>query len=272
LNLSFKEFERFCIDLTSRINSLLKPFPSLQKFSTKEDGTPVTEEDQKIEKYYRSEIHKTFPEHAISGEEFDDFNTNSDYQWIVDPIDGTTNYLRGLGHYAVSIALQIRGRIEHGVIYDPTKEELFTASRGEGAFLNSHRIRVSGREGLEGAVLATAFPFRYRRLLPAYRAMFDDLFEDIEDIRRQGTSCLDLAYVACGRLDGYWELGLKPWDLAAGALMVQEAGGVVMDMAGGERWMQSGHIIAAPFKLITPMRHAIEPHLTEAILAKLKAQ
>jgi myo-inositol-1(or 4)-monophosphatase len=252
----------------------------MRKYASKLESIPierkaradyVTEVDRACEQVIKAHLLKYYRDHSFLGEETGKVG-DSDHVWIVDPIDGTTNYLRGLGHYAVSIALQIRGRIEHGVIYDPTKEELFTASRGEGAFLNSHRIRVSGREGLEGAVLATAFPFRYRRLLPAYRAMFDDLFEDIEDIRRQGTSCLDLAYVACGRLDGYWELGLKPWDLAAGALMVQEAGGVVMDMAGGERWMQSGHIIAAPFKLITPMRHAIEPHLTEAILAKLKAQ
>lgn len=251
----------------------------MRKYASKLESIPierkaradyVTEVDRACEQVIKHHLLKYYRDHAFLGEETGKVG-DSDHVWIVDPIDGTTNYLRGLGHFAVSIALQIRGRIEHGVIYDPTKEELFTASRGEGAFLNSQRIRVSGRDSLEGAVLATAFPFRYRRLLPAYRAMFDALFEDIEDIRRQGTSCLDLAYVACGRLDGYWELGLKPWDLAAGALMVQEAGGVVMDMAGGERWLQSGHIIAAPFKLVTPMRHAIEPHLTEAILAKLKS-
>lgn len=251
----------------------------MQKYAQRLESIPVerkaradyvTDVDRACEQVIRDHLLKRYKDHAFLGEESGKMG-DSDYVWIVDPIDGTTNYLRGLGHYAISIALQIKGRIEHGVIYDPSKDELFTASRGEGAFLNQHRIRVSGRDGLDGAVLATAFPFRYRRLLPAYRAMFDDLFEHIEDIRRQGTSSLDLAYVACGRLDGYWELGLKPWDLAAGALMVQEAGGVVMDMAGGERWLSSGHIIAAPFKLITPMRRAIEPHLTEAILAKLKA-
>lgn len=250
----------------------------MQKYANRLESIPVerkaradyvTEVDRACEHVIKDHLLKRFRDHAFLGEETGKIG-DSDHVWIVDPIDGTTNYLRGLGHYAVSIALQVKGRIEHGVIYDPSKDELFTASRGEGAFLNNHRIRVSGRESLDGAVLATAFPFRYRRLLGAYMAMFNDLFEHIEDIRRQGTSCLDLAYVACGRLDGYWELGLKPWDLAAGALMVQEAGGVVMDMAGGERWLQSGHIIAAPFKLITPMRHAIEPHLTEAILAKLK--
>lgn len=250
----------------------------MQKYAQRLESIPVerkaradyvTDVDRACEQVISEHILRLYRDHAILGEEHGKTG-DSDYVWIVDPIDGTSNYLRGIGHYAVSIALQIKGRIEHGVIYDPCRDELFTASRGEGAFLNQHRIRVSGRESLDGAILATAFPFRYRRLLPAYRAMFDALFDQVEDIRRQGTSCLDLAYVACGRLDGYWELGLKPWDLAAGALLVQEAGGVVMDMAGGERWLQSGHIIAAPFKLIMPMHHAIEPHLTDAIRARLK--
>jgi myo-inositol-1(or 4)-monophosphatase len=177
--------------------------------------------------------------------------------------------LRGIPHYAVSIALRIKGRIEHGVVYDPVRDEMFTASRGEGAFLNDQRIRVSGRRDLAGAVLGTAFPFRARRLMAPYQGMFDALFDKIEDVRRAGAASLDLAYVACGRLDGYWELNLKPWDVAAGALLVQEAGSVVMDIAGGERWLDSGHIIAAPFKLVTPIRHAVEPHLTEGIRARL---
>jgi myo-inositol-1(or 4)-monophosphatase len=157
------------------------------------------------------------------------------------------------------------------VIYDPTRDELFAASRGQGATLNNRRIRVSGRAQLAGAVLGAAFPFRQRRLMPAYSAMFQDLFEQCEDVRRAGAASLDLAYVAAGRLDGYWELALKPWDIAAGALMVQEAGGVVMDITGSDRWLQSGHILAAPFKLITPMRKAIEPHLTESLIAKVRA-
>lgn len=228
----------------------------------------VSDVDRACEQIIREHILRLHRDHAILGEESGQTG-DSDYVWIVDPIDGTSNYLRGIPHYAVSIALQIKGRIEHGVVYDPIRDEMFSASRGEGAFLNDQRIRVSGRRDLSGAVLGTAFPFRSRRLMDAYRGMFSALFEKVEDIRRAGAASLDLAYVACGRLDGYWELNLKPWDVAAGALLVQEAGGVVMDIAGGERWLDSGHIIAAPFKLVTPMRHAIEPHLTEGIRARL---
>ncbi len=229
----------------------------------------VSDVDRACEQAIRNHILKHHRSHAILGEE-SGMSGDSEYVWIVDPLDGTSNYLRGIPHFAVSIALQIHGRIEHAVVYDPLREELFTASRGEGAFLNSQRIRVSGRKDLGGAVLGTAFPFRSRRLLPAYRGMFDALFDKVEDFRRAGTASLDLAYVACGRFDGYWELGLKPWDVAAGALLVQEAGGVVMDIAGGEKWLDSGHVIAAPFKLVTPMRHAIAPHVTEGLSARLK--
>ena len=245
----------------------------MMKFRPRLEGIPVerkarhdyvTEVDRACEQTIRDYILKHYRDHAILGEE-SGRSGDSEYVWIIDPLDGTSNYLRGIPHYAISIALQVRGRIEHGVVLDPVRQELFTASRGEGAFLNSQRVRVSGRKDLSGAVLGTAFPFRKRRLLGAYKGMFNALFDKVEDIRRAGAASLDLAYVACGRLDGYWELGLQPWDMAAGALMVQEAGGVVMDIGGGERWLSSGHIVAAPFKLITPMRHAIEPHLSEAL-------
>lgn len=229
----------------------------------------VSEVDRGCEQAIRDYIHRYHRDHAILGEE-GGRTGDSDHVWIVDPLDGTSNYLHGIPHYSVSIAVQIRGRIEHGVVYDPVREEMFTASRGEGAFLNSQRIRVSGRRELSGAVLATAFPFRKRRLLPAYQGMFNALFDKIEDFRRAGTASLDLAYVACGRLDGYWELGLKPWDTAAGALMVQEAGGVVMDIAGGDNWLDSGHILAAPYKLVTPIRAAIEPYVNEAMKARVE--
>lgn len=247
------------------------------KFRQRLEGIPVerkarhdyvSDVDRACEQAIRDHISRHHRDHAILGEETGKTG-DSDYMWIIDPLDGTSNYLRGIPHFSVSIALQIRGRIEHGVIYDPLREEVFTASRGEGAFLNSQRMRVSGRKDLEGAMLGTAFPFRNRRLLPAYQGMFEGLFDKVEDFRRAGVASLDLAYVACGRLDGYWELGLKPWDIAAGALMVQEAGGVVMDVAGGEKWLESGHIIAAPFKLVTAMRHAIEPHVTEGMRARL---
>ncbi|MDT8439521.1 MAG: inositol monophosphatase family protein [Wenzhouxiangellaceae bacterium] len=232
-------------------------------------GDYVSEIDRACEELIRTELKRRYPEHAIVGEEQGGKVGDAEHVWLVDPIDGTTNYLRGIPHYAVSIALLVRGRVEHGVILDPVRDELFTASRGDGAMLNNRRIRVSGREQLDGAIVGTALPFRSRRLLPAYMGMFNAITEKAEDIRRAGAASLDLAYVACGRLDGYWELALKPWDTAAGALLVQEAGGVVMDIAGGDQWLNSGHILAAPFKLITPLRKAIEPHLTEALRARL---
>jgi len=254
-------------DIALRYRSRLEGIPVERK--ARHDY--VSDVDRACEQVIREHILKHHRDHAILGEEGGQTG-DSDYVWIVDPIDGTSNYLRGIPHFAVSIALQIQGRIEAGVIYDPLREELFTAARGQGAFLNSQRMRVSGRKDLSSAVLATAFPFRQRRLKPAYQAMFDAVFDQVEDIRRAGAASLDLAYVACGRLDGYWELNLKPWDIAAGALLVQEAGGVVMDVTGGDRWLQSGHILAAPFKLITPIRAAIEPHVTEGIKARVTKQ
>ncbi len=233
-------------------------------------GDYASDIDKACEEVIRTELKRRYPDHQILGEEHGNSGDN-EHVWLIDPIDGTSNYLRGIPHYAISIALSVKGRIEQGVVYDPTRDELFAASRGTGATLNNRRIRVSGRIDLGTAVLGAAFPFRSRRLMSAYMNMFNTLFEQCEDVRRAGAASLDLAYVACGRLDGYWELALKPWDTAAGALLVQEAGGVVMDIAGGDNWLKSGHIIAAPFKMITAMRKAIEPHLTEVLRARVDA-
>jgi len=262
--------------LNTAIEAAHKGGDLIMKYRDRVDSIPVERKargdyasdiDKACEEIIRTELKRRYPDHQILGEEHGNTG-DSEHVWLIDPIDGTSNYLRGIPHYAISIALSIKGRIEHGVVYDPTRDELFAASRGDGATLNNRRIRVSGRIELSTAVLGAAFPFRSRRLLPAYMEMFNTLFEQCEDVRRAGAASLDLAYVACGRLDGYWELALKPWDTAAGALLVQEAGGVVMDITGGDNWLKSGHIIAAPFKLITPMRKAIEPHLTEAIRAR----
>lgn len=263
--------------LNTAIEAVHKGGDLLMKYRDRIDSIPVerkargdyaSEIDNACEELVRSELKRRYPGHTVLGEE-QGRSSGDEHVWLVDPIDGTSNYLHGIPHYAISIALLVKGRVEHGVVYDPVRDELFAASRGQGTTLNSRRVRVSGRSALSSAVLGTAFPFRHRRLLPAYRAMFDELFDQCEDVRRAGAASLDLAYVACGRLDGYWELGLKPWDTAAGALLVQEAGGVVMDIAGGDNWLQSGHVLAAPFKLITPMRKAIEPHLTDALRARV---
>jgi len=273
--------------LNTAIEAAHKGGDLIMKYRDRVDSIPVerkargdyaSEIDKACEEVIRAELARRYPDHEILGEEHGksggkggNKSGDSENVWLIDPIDGTSNYLRGIPHYAISIALSVKGRIEQGVIYDPVRDELFAASRGQGATLNNRRVRVSGRSTLSEAVLGAAFPFRSRRLMPAYMEMFDTLFEQCEDVRRAGAASLDLAYVACGRLDGYWELALKPWDTAAGALLVQEAGGVVMDIAGGDNWLKSGHIIAAPFKLITPMRKAIEPHLTEAIRARTNA-
>ena len=216
----------------------------------------VTEVDRMCEAEIVREIKRFFPNHAFLCEE-GGASGEGNVVWIIDPLDGTSNYLHGYPHFAVSIAQQVNGRTEHGVIYDPMRDELFTASRGGGAFLNNKRLRVSSRIGLEGAIVATAFPFRSREHLKSYGRVFQAVFEKVEDFRRAGTACLDLAWVAAGRLDGYFEVGLKPWDLCAGALIVREAGGVVMSFDGEDDVENRNTLIAAPYKLMTQLRKII---------------
>jgi len=216
----------------------------------------VCEVDKACEAEIVREIKRYYPDHAFLCEESG--KTGDDkHVWVIDPLDGTSNYLHGIPHFAVSIAQQVNGRTEHGVVYDPMREELFTASKGGGAFMNNKRLRVSARTELEGAVLATAFPFRERNKLQDYAKIFQAVFARIEDIRRAGTASLDLAWVAAGRMDGYFEMGLRPWDVAAGALIVREAGGVVLDFDGNDTVEESGNIIAAPYKVMTPLRTLI---------------
>jgi len=216
----------------------------------------VSEVDRACEAEIVREIKRFYPDHAFLCEE-SGASGDGEYVWVIDPLDGTSNYLHGLPHFAVSIALQINGRTQHAVVYDPIRDELFNASRGSGAFMNNKRMRVSSRNGLDGAVLATAFPFRERDKLPAFGRVFQAVFSKIEDIRRAGTASLDLAWVAAGRMDGYFEMGIKPWDVAAGALIVREAGGVVLDFDGEDTFEESGNIIAAPYKVMTPLKQLI---------------
>lgn len=216
----------------------------------------VTEVDKACEAEIVREIKRFYPEHAFLGEE-GGASGESATVWIIDPIDGTSNYMHGIPHFSVSIAQQVNGRTEHGVVYDPMRDELFTASRGSGAFLNQKRLRVSKRNSLENAILATAFPFRQRKHMQAYARLFQAVFSKVEDFRRAGTASLDLAWVAAGRLDGFFEVGLKPWDVAAGALIVREAGGVVLDFQGGDKVEDAGTIVAAPYKLMTSLQQII---------------
>lgn len=217
----------------------------------------ASEVDRLAEAEIIRELKRAYPGHAILAEESGATGSGK-LTWVIDPLDGTHNYLRGLPHFCVSIGMLDRGEPVYGVIYDPLRGELFTASKGDGAFLNDRRLRIGTREGLGGALLATGFPFRQRRHLDAQLGMTRALLQEAEDIRRTGSAALDLAYVAANRLDGYFEIGLKPWDLAAGCLLVREAGGRYCDFAGRDGIPASGNIIAGNLKVAQAMQATIE--------------
>ena len=221
----------------------------------------VTEVDQQAEREIISVLRKAFPEHGILAEE-SGLREGNDFQWIIDPLDGTTNFLHGFPQFAVSIALRHKGRLEQGVIYDPMRQELFTATHGGGAMLNDRRIRVAKRDSLEGALLGTGFPFKAQQHLDAYLDMFRALFPRTAGIRRPGSAALDLAYVAAGRLDGFWELGLNIWDMAAGVLLIQEAGGLSSDFVGGHNYLESGNIVCGNPKVFADILKTIRPFVT----------
>ncbi len=217
----------------------------------------VSEADLKAEQAIIDTIHKSYPEHAILAEE-SGARGNSDVVWIIDPLDGTTNFLHGLSHFSVSIAVQVKGRVEHGAVYDPIQDELFTATRGAGAALNDKRLRVGNKIKLNEALLATAFPFSNAALYEKYMKEFANIYPQCSDIRRLGSAALDLCYVANDRFDGYFEYGIKLWDIAAGALIVQEAGGLVSDLNGGNDFTGSNGILAANPKMYKAIAQALK--------------
>lgn len=216
----------------------------------------VSEIDHQAEQEIINIIRRAYPQHGILAEESGQ-SDGDEYQWIIDPLDGTTNYLRGFPHYSVSIALRHQQRLEVGVIYDPFKDELFCAGRGNGATLNDRKIRVTKLIGFEGALLGTGFPFRENQNIDSYLASLRELMLHTSGIRRAGSAALDLAYVAAGRLDGFWEFGLNAWDIAAGCLIVQEAGGLVGDPLGGHSHLDTGDIVAANPKLFRLMLNTL---------------
>jgi len=224
----------------------------------------VSEVDRAAEQVIIETLRKSYPDHSILAEESGAHQGN-EYQWIIDPLDGTTNYLHGFPQYAISIALKHKGILENGVVYDPMRDEMFSASRGQGAQLNDRRIRVTSRKGLNGALIGTGLPFRDQSQLDTYLGMLKALIKDTAGIRRPGAAALDFAYVAAGRLDGFWELGLSEWDFAAGALLVKEAGGVVSDISGGDRYLESGNVIAGGLKLHQAMVREIRPFLNDRL-------
>jgi myo-inositol-1(or 4)-monophosphatase len=227
----------------------------------------VSEVDREAERAIISTLHEAYPGHAILAEE-SGAKGASEYRWIVDPLDGTTNFLHGFPHFAVSIALEHRGIVTQSVVYDPGRNDLFTASRGRGAFLNDARIRVTKRLHLRGGLVGTGFPFKEVVHIEAYLAMLRDMMKSTAGVRRAGSATLDLAYVAAGRLDGFWELGLAPWDMAAGSLLITEAGGLVGDLEGNESWMESGYIVAGNPKVFGELLQIVAPHLTAPLKSR----
>jgi myo-inositol-1(or 4)-monophosphatase len=249
-------------------NVIMRSFGRLDTLSVaeKQANDFVSEVDRNAEQAIIDTIRRAYPAHAILAEETGSQGAHA-FEWVIDPLDGTTNYLHGFPQFAVSIALRHQGRLESAVIYDPVHDEMFTADRGAGALLNDRRLRVTDRKGLRGALIGTGIPFRDQRYMDAYLEMLRALTKDTAGIRRPGSAALDFAYVAAGRLDGFWELGLSVWDFAAGALIVQEAGGTVSDIRGGSRHMDSGNVITANVRLHREMVDAIRPHVPEGLRA-----
>ena len=223
----------------------------------------VTEVDRMAEAEIMDTLHRAYPDHAILAEESGS-HASGDYRWIIDPLDGTTNFLHGYPQYAVSIALEHRGKLDQAVVFDPLRNELFTASRGRGAQLNERRIRVSKTRALGSALLGTGFPFKSRERLEDWITIFRELISHSSGVRRAGSAALDLAYIACGRLDGFWEFGLKPWDMAAGCLLIQEAGGMMSEIDGGRGFMDSGDLLAGSPRIHEHMLQRIRPLLQQA--------
>ena len=232
-------------------NSLMRHLVKLDKLTVEKKGRNdyVSEADRDAEFAIIDTIRKHYPDHAILAEE-SGADGESDTVWIIDPLDGTTNFLHGFPVFAVSIGVQVNGRMEHGVVYDPARQELYTASRGAGAQLDGRRIRVSGQKNLEHALIGTGFPFRHAEYeTEPYLAMLGKILKNTSGVRRAGAAALDLCYVAAGRFDGFWETGLAAWDLAAGGLIIREAGGIVSGLDGSENYLETGHILAGTPKI-----------------------
>lgn len=245
------------------------------------DG-PVTQLDQHAERRLVEILKKSYPKHSFLGEEFGELRGQGDdaeWCWIIDPLDGTQNFVHGFAHFCISIAVQHKGVTQHGIVYDPVRDELFSASRGEGAFISrgldpahpdtlidQRRLRISGRDQLDGSLLAVGHPpatLRDGQVIRHARAHFDSLLAVTEagaHIRRSGSAALDLAYVAAGRFDGFFELNLKSWDIAAGELLVREAGGTVADARGGNDSLRNGQVLACSMKLLKPLMQTVLPH------------
>jgi myo-inositol-1(or 4)-monophosphatase len=224
----------------------------------------VTDVDRRSEEIIVEIILDHFHNHHILAEERSEVNLPSGPTWIIDPLDGTTNFIHSFPFVAISIALMVEGQVVLGMIYDPLRQELFRTRRHQGAFLNDVPIRLRDVTNLDDALMATGFPCRERHLIDPYIEAFRSVLRGVTGVRRAGAAALDLAYLACGRVDGFWEMGLSPWDIAAGSLLVEEAGGVVSDFWGGKKHLECGHIVAGG-----PMAHAFLLRQAEIHMAPL---
>jgi len=249
-------------------NLIAKNYETPDAVEASQKGTNdfVTNVDRDAEHLIIDVIRRSYPQHTIISEECGELiGEDQDVQWIIDPLDGTTNFIKRLPHFAVSIAVRIKGRTEVAVVYDPMRNELFTASRGQGAQLNGYRLRGGNARDLDGTILATGFPFKLKQHATPYINVVGKLFTQCADFRRTGSAALDLAYVAAGRVDGFFEIGLKPWDFAGGELLVREAGGIVTDFMGGHNHYNSGNIVAGNPRVVKSLLGAMREELSEAL-------
>ena len=223
----------------------------------------VSQVDRLAEEAIIGVIKEYYPEHSILAEESGK-SGDHEYEWIIDPLDGTTNYLHGFPVFSVSIAVMLKGQLEHGVVYDPLRQELFTASRGQGAQLDDRRIRVSKRTQMRQSLIATGFPYRGNdQLIDDYLGMLKEVIKQSTGVRRPGSAALDLCYVAAGRVDGFWEMDLKKWDIAAGALILKEAGGRISDYRGTDNYLNSGHVVAGNPKIYLALSELLTPYASD---------
>ena len=251
-------FKEVAVEIAKEAGIFLKQkLNSAHTINFKGDINLVTEADRISEEMITSMINRQFPDHDILAEEFTITDRGSDYRWIIDPLDGTTNYAHGYPVFCISIALERVGEIILGVIYNPMLDEMFVAERGEGAFLQGRKIHVSAAINLSESLVATGFPYDVRENSQDTLTYFNEMIPRARAIRRAGSAALDLAYLAAGRFDGFWEFGLKPWDTAAGWLIVEEAGGVVTDMSGGGYYLESPVIVASNNRIHKELMEAL---------------
>ncbi len=232
------------------------------KVTQKQQNDFVTEVDQAAEQAIIEVLKNAYPDHAILAEESGasaNLHDENENVWIIDPLDGTTNFIHGFPQYCVSIALQQRGQITQAVVYDPTRNDLFTATKGAGAYLNDKRIRVGKRDKIAEGLIGTGFPYRDMQGLEQYIEMFRVMTQKCAGLRRPGAAALDLAYVAAGRLDGFFEKGLQPWDVAAGSLLITESGGIVGNFSGESDYLYKGDVLAGSPKIFAQMVGLLSP-------------